>query len=251
MSGRNRDVSREYASPPCYLHELEELKQPAPDSSRAPAASASALDSASTERAGLNPLPDPTQRSDVMRWRKAERARLIAERLAIPSRERRALSERIARRLAAAIGDPAGLTVSTYAPFRGEPGLSELIDRVVASGGRHALPVVIERGQPLLFRLWAPGEPLERGIWNIPQPPARAAAVVPDIIIAPIVGFDRDCYRLGYGGGFYDRTLASIPKRPRVFGVGYSQAMLSTIYPLEHDVLMSAIVTDEGILERS
>lgn len=219
MSNRRREPPREYASPPCYLQDS-------------------------------NPPPDPTQRSDVLRWRKGERARLIAERLAIPSRDLQSLSERIARRLAEAIGDPAGLTVSTYAPFRGEPGLTSLVAGVLAGGGRHALPVVIERGQPLVFRLWAPGEPLERGIWNIPQPPAHVPAVVPDVIIAPVVGFDRDCFRLGYGGGFYDRTLASIAKQPRVFGVGYSQAALSTIYPLSHDVRMTSIVTEDGVLER-
>ena len=227
MSDKRRETPREFASPPCSLHEFRDT-HPAPDA---------------------NPLPDPSQRTDVMRWRKAERARLIAARLAIASRDQRSLSERIARRLSEAIGDPAGLTVSTYAPFRGEPGLSSLVASVIERGGRHALPVVIERGQPLVFRLWAPGEPLERGIWNIPQPPAHVAAVVPDVIIAPVVGFDRDCYRLGYGGGFYDRTLASIPKRPRVFAVGYSQALLATIYPLPHDVRMTAVVTEDGILE--
>lgn len=239
MSNRRRESPREYASPPCSLHELEELEPPALHEPPAP------------QPAGdTNPLPDPTQRSDVMRWRKTERARLIAERLAIPSHARRDLSDRIALRLIEAIGDAARLIVSTYAPFRGEPGLASLVRNVVAHGGRHALPVVIERGQPLVFRLWAPGEPLERGIWNIPQPPADAAAVVPDVIIAPIVGFARDCFRLGYGGGFYDRTLASLPSRPRVFGVGYAQAMLSTIYPLPHDVRMTAIVTEDGIFER-
>jgi 5,10-methenyltetrahydrofolate synthetase len=173
---------------------------------------------------------------------------LIAERLAIPSRIRRNFSERIARALEDAIGDCAGLTVSTYAPFRGEPGLSSLVARVLARGGRHALPVVIERGRPLLFRAWSPGEPLERGIWNIPQPPASAEAVLPDVVIAPVVGFEASCYRLGYGGGFYDRTLASMPRRPRVFGVGYAQAAIATIFPLAHDIPMSAIVTEEGVL---
>ena len=241
MSDRRREPPREYASPPCYLHELEEAEQPAAEPAGASAPSGLPADT--------NPPPDPVQRSDVMRWRKAERARLIAGRLAIPSRTRRDFSQRIARRLEAAIGDPAGVTVSTYAPFRGEPGLSALVESVLAGGGRHALPVVIERGRPLAFRLWAPGEPLERGIWNIPQPPASAATVLPDVVIAPVVGFDRDCYRLGYGGGFYDRTLASMPRHPRVFGVGYGQAAIATIHPQPHDVRMTAVITEEGILE--
>ena len=65
-----------------------------------------------------------------------------------------------------------------------------------------------------------------------------------DVVIAPVVGFDRACYRLGYGGGFFDRTLAAMPRRPRVFGVGYACAELATIYPQPHDIGMDAIVTE-------
>jgi 5-formyltetrahydrofolate cyclo-ligase len=217
VTSRHRDdPASEPASPVCYAHE------------------------AGPER----------ERAEIMRWRKAERERLITERLAIPSRTRRELSERIARQLEAAIGDPAGLIVSTYAPFRGEPGLGELMEHIVAGGGRTALPVVVARATPLVFRVWAPGDPLERGVWNIPQPSAQAQAVFPDVVIAPLVGFDAGCYRLGYGGGFFDRTLAAMPKPPRVFGVGYSQGRIATIFPLPHDIPMSAIVTEDGILER-
>jgi 5-formyltetrahydrofolate cyclo-ligase len=244
MSDRRRGPPRGYASPPCYAHELDE-----PERSQSMAADTAAGTRSADAAPLANPPPDPHRRADVMRWRKAERERLIAARLANPSRERRHLSERIAHWLEQAIGDPAGLTVSTYAPFRGEPGLSGLVESIVARGGRHALPVVVERGKPLVFRAWAPGEPLERGIWNIPQPPLQAEVVFPDVVIAPVVGFDTACYRLGYGGGFYDRTLASMPVRPRVFGIGYAQAAIATIYPLAHDVRMSAIVTEEGILE--
>lgn len=255
MSDRHREPPREYASPPCYLHELEDAAQPfttaeaaASPASTSAAAAAPQTGTPAAARAPVNLPPDPAQRAEVMRWRKAERARLIAARLAVPSRVRKSFGERIARLLEEAIGDPAGLTMSTYAPFRGEPGLTALIESVLARGGRHALPVVIERGRPLVFRLWAPGEPLERGIWNIPQPPACAEVALPDVVIAPFVGFDGECYRLGYGGGFYDRTLASMPKRPRVFGIGYAHAALATIYPQPHDIAMSAIVTEDGIL---
>lgn len=143
------------------------------------------------------------------------------------------------------------MTVSTYAPIRNEPGLTSLVRDLVAQGGRHALPVVIERGQPMVFRLWSPGDPLERGIWNIPQPPTSAEAVLPDVVIAPIVGYDAECYRLGYGGGYFDRTLASLPRRPRVIGIGFAQQAIATIYPLPHDIPMSEIVTEEAIIQRS
>jgi 5,10-methenyltetrahydrofolate synthetase len=183
-----------------------------------------------------------------MRWRKAERARLIAQRLAIPRDVRNALGERIAAHLERTIGDPAGLSVSAYWPFRGEPDLRELLQRVHERGGRAALPVVVARGEALIFRVWARGDPIERGVWNIPIPAADAEVVVPDVVIAPVVGFDPACYRLGYGGGFFDRTLAAMAVRPRVFGVGHAQARIATIHPLAHDIAMDAVITEQGIV---
>ncbi|MDZ5698707.1 5-formyltetrahydrofolate cyclo-ligase, partial [Chelativorans sp. M5D2P16] len=110
-----------------------------------------------------------------------------------------------------------------------------------------ALPVVVRRGAPLIFRAWAPGGPLEKGVWNIPVPPESAEEIIPDILIAPVVGFDPSCYRLGYGGGFFDRTLAALSRRPRVLGVGYSQAAIQTIYPQPHDIALDLVITEEGI----
>ncbi len=153
--------------------------------------------------------------------------------------------ERIAAGLHDAIGDPRGLTVSVYWPFKGEPDLRPWMDQVRARGGRTALPVVVGKAQPLVFRLWAHGEPLERGVWNIPVP-REGAPVAPDIVIAPVGGFDRAGFRLGYGGGFYDRTLAAQAKRPRIVGVGYAQAAIATIYPQPHDIPMDLVVTEAG-----
>ena len=118
---------------------------------------------------------------------------------------------------------------------------------VLEGGGRCALPVVVEKKAPLVFRLWEPGGRLVPGVWNIPVP-ADGDEVPPDVVIAPVVGFDSACYRLGYGGGFFDRTLATMPHRPLAIGVGYDAAAISTIYPLPHEVAMDAIVTERGIL---
>jgi 5-formyltetrahydrofolate cyclo-ligase len=224
MTGQSDDEGpATYASPACFMHEVDPAYM------------------------GLSEA-NPRQRADVMRWRKAERDRLIAARLAIPGHLRRRHGERIAVHLEEAIGDVAGLIVSAYWPFRGEPDLRTFLDRVAARAGRTALPVVVARGQPLLFRAWSRGAPLQRGVWNIPVPPEDAEVVQPDVVIAPVVGFDRACYRLGYGGGFFDRTLAAMPKRPRVFGVGYKQAAIPTIYPQPHDIPMDMIVTEDAIV---
>jgi 5-formyltetrahydrofolate cyclo-ligase len=191
--------------------------------------------------------PDPQHRDDILRWRKAERERLIAARLATGSDTRMQWSRQIVRVLHEAIGGVSGLTVSAYSAFRGEPVLRELLNEVVAGGGRTALPVVVAHGEPLIFRLWKPGDPTTPGVWNIPVPAADAPVVVPDVVIAPVVGFDSACFRLGYGGGFFDRTLASFQRRPRVFGVGYSLAAIATIHPLTHDIPMDAIATEKGL----
>ena len=151
----------------------------------------------------------------------------------------------------AEIGPVEGRCISFYWPFKGEPDLRELLKRISGQGGTAALPVVISLGQPLIFRAWKPGEQLEKGIWNIPVPREDAAVVLPDIVIAPVIGFDPKCYRLGFGGGFYDRTLAAMPRRPRVIGVGFDIAAIASIYPQWHDIALDAVITESGIACRS
>lgn len=212
-----------FASPACFLHEVD------------PAYS------------GLAGPFDLQAWTDVNRWRKSERERLIAARLAVPAETRALHGEAIAAGVLAEIGDLTGRIVSAYWPFRGEPDLRPLLQTVAERGGRTALPVVVEKGRPLDFHLWQAGEALSRGVWNIPVPAAQRPCL-PDIVIAPVVGYDPTCYRLGYGGGFFDRTLAAMPKKPRVIGVGYSAARLATIYAQPHDIAMDVIVTEAGTI---
>ena len=225
MSGADDNAT--FASPPCFMHELD---------SRCMGMSASA---------------DKQTSTDVARWRKAERQRLIEERLALANRTRENLTSRIIDRLVKQIGNMRGKTVSIYWPFRGEPDLRSLADVVAPSGGRLALPVVTGKNAPLTFRAWSPGSPLERGVWNIPVPVSTAEAVTPDIVIAPVVGFDAGCFRLGYGGGYFDRTLAASSPHPQAIGVGYEIAAIPTIYPQPHDMAMDSIVTESRVLHRN
>lgn len=186
---------------------------------------------------------------DAMDWRKSERARLIKERLEISASTRKQNSDRIAEQLDLAIGDISGRVVSGYWPFRGEPDLREWLEHLECRGSRCALPVVVKAQAPLVFRIWRRGDKLERGVLDIPVP-AAGEEICPDVVIAPLVGYDRDGYRLGYGGGFFDRTLAAMQKRPLIIGVGYSQAALPTIHPELHDIPMDKIVTESGIVAR-
>ena len=87
---------------------------------------------------------------------------------------------------------------------------------------------------------------MERGFWNIPVPVA-GPEVAPDILLAPVVGFDDAGYRLGHGGGYFDRTLAAREPRPRAIGVGLASARLATIHPQPHDIPMQAIVTEAEV----
>jgi 5-formyltetrahydrofolate cyclo-ligase len=188
----------------------------------------------------VNPA-SPGVWADIRAWRKTERERLIEARLAIPADVRAAMSKQIAEKLDAAIGDVNGRTVSLYWPFRGEPDLRPWCSTVTDRGGRIALPVVIEKARPLVFRDYRQGDRLEKGIWNIPIP-ADGAEVLPDVVIAPLVGFDAQNYRLGYGGGFFDRTLAAMKRKPLVIGVGYSTQRIDTIFSQAHDIPMDRIV---------
>jgi len=200
-------------------------------------------DSELERNAGLK----PEHPHDLHAWRTAERDRLITERRNVPNETRREHAKRIATTLKQLIGAVGGLTVSAYWPIRGEPDLRPLADWIEASGGRFALPLVVAKNQPLAFRGWRTGDPLDRGVWNIPVP-ANGPDIIPDAVISPVVGFDAEGYRLGYGGGFYDRTLASFSTRPRVIGVGYERARLATIFPQPHDIPMDMIVTQDGVV---
>src|SRR5581483_9571489 len=168
-----------FASPPCYMHEIDPAY------------------------AGL--VIDPRQARDVARWRKAERQRLIAARLAVPVGVRQECARRIRGHLDRLVPASPATVVSLYWPFRGELDLRPWMASAHGRGIRVALPDVVAKAAPLIFREWHPGAPLKPGVWNIPVP-ADGAEVTPTVVIAPLVGFDPDGYRLGYGGGFFDRT---------------------------------------------
>ncbi len=188
---------------------------------------------------------EPDATADVAGWRKAERERLIAARMALSVAEREANARAIGRDLDGILSGGSDTIVSLYWPFRGEPDLRPWMQEAAGRGWGVALPVVVAKGQPLIFRVWSPGCRLERGVWNIPFP-ADGAVVTPDVVIAPLVGFDRAGYRLGYGGGFFDRTLAALSPKATAIGVGHPIGAIETIHPQWHDVPMNWIVTGDG-----
>jgi 5-formyltetrahydrofolate cyclo-ligase len=187
----------------------------------------------------------PLNPDEIKAWRRAERERLIAWRMALAPAIRRTAGQLIAASLEDLIGERPGV-LGVYWPFRAEFDPRPLIDALIASGRSVALPVVIDRKGPLEYRSWAPGEPLAAGVWDIPIPEKRDI-VVPAMVLAPLVGFDRACYRLGYGGGYFDRTLAALSPRPLAIGVGFAAQEIATIYPQSFDIPMDMIITEEGV----
>ncbi|MGH6865423.1 MAG: 5-formyltetrahydrofolate cyclo-ligase [Methyloceanibacter sp.] len=173
---------------------------------------------------------------------------LSPERFKLEPSARRFFSNEIARHLLPFLTPLAGRIVSLYWPIRAEPDLRSLASAIRAGGAACALPVVVEKQAPMVFRLWEPGMNLVPGIWNIPAPP-DGSPVTPDVVVAPVVGYDRACFRLGYGGGYFDRTLVRLRNRPLAVGVGYAQSELPTIYPFPHDIPLDGVVTERGVLK--
>lgn len=132
-------------------------------------------------------------------------------------------------------------TLGVYWPIRGEPNLRPTYATLAASGLQLALPVVIGNDMPLRFVAWTPGEVMQKDSFGV-SIPASAAVVAPTALLIPCVGFNRDRMRLGYGGGFYDRTLALEP-RPHSIGIAYSCG-LTEFEGAKHDIALDAIITE-------
>jgi 5,10-methenyltetrahydrofolate synthetase len=191
----------------------------------------------------------PSAVDDVKAWRKAERQRLLAERERLDADTRESLRRRIDAHLWRSFPGLTAATVAFCWPIRGEYDARRLVERLRERGAVTALPVVVAAGQPLVFRVWHPGVTLASGPLGIPYP-ADSEVVTPTAMLLPLIGWDEAGHRLGYGGGYFDRTLASFAKKPVAIGVGYELGRLQTIHPQTWDVPMDWIVTERGVYRR-
>jgi 5,10-methenyltetrahydrofolate synthetase len=185
-----------------------------------------------------------TAPADVATWRKQERARLLDARKAMPLERFQAATGSIMRNVARIVR-PEGV-IGCYWPFRREPDCIPFMRDVLKAGAEVALPVVIARGSPLEFRLWTEASKMEAGAWDILHP-AEGVPVRPSVLVVPLVGFDEAGFRLGYGAGYYDMTLASLSPRPFTVGIGFEFARLPSICPMPHDIPLDIIVTEERL----
>ncbi len=206
---------KDFASPACSLHELD-------------------------PKAGVK----LESWEDIKAWRKQRRDALIQLRMKQELTERQQRSAPILTQLTATLKEMPKAVLGIYWPFRGEIDVRDVAHQHLANGGAVALPVVVQKAAAVEFWRWRPEVSMDRGLFNIPIPGGTPEPVRPDVLIVPLVGFDRAGYRLGYGGGYYDRTLAAASPRPLAIGIGFAEAELETIYPQPFDIPMSRIVTD-------
>lgn len=142
--------------------------------------------------------------------------------------------------------DPS-VTIGLYYPLGDEMETRLLAQSLQTMGRQTALPVVAGKDQPLQFKHWEIGDPLVTGAYGIQEPEPAAPTVTPGILIVPLLAYDKECYRLGYGGGFYDRTLMHYPVM-KAFGLAYGGQIVDKL-PIEaHDVPMHGIITESGLI---
>ena len=182
-------------------------------------------------------------------WRKTQRERLISERLRVTPAVLDGWRAQIDHSLERSFPGLAHCRLAFCWPIKGEYDARHLARTLRSRGALTALPVVVAPKTPLAFREWHPGVELASGPLDIPYP-KDSAEVVPDAVLLPMNGWDSKGYRLGYGAGFFDRTLASLTRRPVVIGVTYEMAKLDTIHPQPWDIPADFVVTERGVYRR-
>tara|TARA_R110002049_G_scaffold181973_3_gene349425 strand:- start:955 stop:1596 length:642 start_codon:yes stop_codon:yes gene_type:complete len=188
-------------------------------------------------------LNDNYTPSQIKTWRTQQREQLIERRIAVGGYQRKLWQHEILLKLQDFLKGIEPGTIAFYWPFKGEVDCRNLIIEMLQQGWQAALPAVTKTSFPLEFRQWTPETPMIPGVWKIPVPKSRTI-VTPKVMLIPLVGFDDCQYRLGYGGGYYDRSLIDIEPSPIKIGLGFELARLDTIYPQDYDIPMNIIFTE-------
>jgi 5,10-methenyltetrahydrofolate synthetase len=191
----------------------------------------------------------PRDPQALQAWRKSQREQLIAARMALAPETLDGWRRRMDGYLELSFPGLAGKRVALCWPIKHEYDARHFARTLRARGALTALPVVVAPKSPLIFREWHPGVDLAMGALDIPYP-VSSPEVVPEAVLLPMNGWDSMGYRLGYGAGFFDRTLASLARRPVVIGTAYEQARLETIYPQPWDIPVDYLVTERGVYRR-
>jgi 5-formyltetrahydrofolate cyclo-ligase len=184
--------------------------------------------------------------NDWASFRAAWRREKLTARETMSEREHALASAAIDAYLTSLLEPQPPRTVAFCWPVRKEFDCRPLLGRLLAAGWQACQPVVVAKDAPMVFRAWQPESAMTTDCFGIPVP-ADGAVVVPDIVLLPLVAFDEQGYRLGYGGGFFDRTLARMAAKPATIGVGFEFGRLESLLPQAHDVPLDAIVTERQV----
>jgi 5,10-methenyltetrahydrofolate synthetase len=191
------------------------------------------------------------QHAELMVWRKNLRRELLARRQAVPADRLYAWRTAMDRHLQYGFPGLAKGVVAFCWPIQNEYDARHLMRRLCQQGVTAVLPVVVAPKTPLIFREWHPGVEMAVGKLDIPYPKA-SAELVPNTVLLPMNGYDEQGYRLGYGGGFFDRTLESLRlSKPLVIGVSFELAAIATIQPQSWDIPVDYVVTERGVYKRN
>jgi 5-formyltetrahydrofolate cyclo-ligase len=174
----------------------------------------------------------------------------IARRDALPPDERRAAAAVIATRQFPLAIAP-GTVVSGFMPLKSEINPLPLMQKLAAAGASLALPKIADRGKPLIMRAWRWDEPLDKGQWGIREPKAEAAEVEPDVLLVPLLAFDRAGHRIGYGAGYYDLTIAQLRVRKPITAVGLAFAAqeIPLIPATPRDARLDLVLTEREVID--
>jgi 5-formyltetrahydrofolate cyclo-ligase len=184
---------------------------------------------------------------DIDAAKRALRASARARRKAAHGARQVQAAELVCARIIALRAVWAGVTVALYWPMRDELDVRPLLTRLGELGAVTALPTIVARDLALVFRRFAPGEKLVDGVFGTQEPTPAAPAVVPTVAVVPLLGFDRMGYRLGYGGGYYDRTLAALRLDGgsiQAIGAAYHEQEFTVIPHDSSDARLDLIITD-------
>lgn len=190
--------------------------------------------------------PSAEHSTEARVFRAALRREKLAARIALDPTTRAALAGRVEAHLSALLLPLAPQTLAFCAPVRGEFDVQPLASLLLERGWQAAMPVVVVADAPMAFRRWTPSCAMDQDRHGIPIPRA-GETVIPDIVLLPLLAFDAQGFRLGYGGGYFDRTLAAMVPRPRAIGVGFELGRVPDIRPQAHDIRLDAIVTEAGV----
>lgn len=179
-------------------------------------------------------------------WRQQQRQQLIQQRQALPESERQLIEKACLTSISQHLSACEPGVLGIYWPIKGEIDCRSLAPALMQQGWTLTVPIINQDTKCLDFAVWTPDTPMTTGSWNIPIPKEMTLRV-PDHFLVPLVGFDKQNFRLGYGGGYYDRTLAAIKKPVHTIGVGIEAGRFDSIQPHALDIPMNRIITEKGI----